>query len=140
MILRIGNNNARGAILLEVLLSIVILTTSIAVIVEAMATSLRASVTTHEYLAADLLVNNAFFAVLPSGKVRCALKEEHTYDAYGRTYDVVSSTRPAQVPEGLQASAVNEVTTTVSWPSRNGKRTRAVTTYMLADTGTGNNE
>jgi len=71
----------KGSLLIEALLSIVIISTSITLIIQAMTASLRSMVFSTEYTEAVLMLDNEMFRIISKGQVSSGVSDEYVDDS-----------------------------------------------------------
>lgn len=118
----------QGALLIEVLLTIAVMTGGLVLIIQSFVASLRASVYTSDYSLAILLTQNKMTELLQLGSVKDSLHEEGSYpEPYEKfQYDL----KTKNINEDSETGFYNQVDFLVSW--RSGKREHKilVTTFL----------
>lgn len=116
----------KGALLLEVLLSVVILSAGLTVMIQAMTSSLRSQVYSTDYTAAVILLENEMFDLLIKGSAASDFSREGTcpppYEKYRYQIDARPSTATGR-------ETMSEAAAQVSWTS--GRRNNNVTLETL---------
>ena len=120
-----SRRSERGFFLVEVLLSVVILSVSLTLIIQSMTSALRSSVFAEDHATALILLENKMFDLLEKGFVETDLKKQEQiprpYDRYWYFLDV----KPAG---GTNERRLNEVDAGLTWKS--GKRQNSVAFQM----------
>ncbi len=113
----------RGSILLEAILSIVILSTSITLVIQAMTASLRAGLYSHDYTQAALLLDNKMVELLQQGFIATGLSQEDSCPLPYSQYKYFLKTAPSST--GLEET-INFVKLDISWIL--GKKSNRIST------------
>lgn len=121
----------KGALLLEVLLSVVILSAGLTVMIQAMTSGLRSQVYSTDYTTAVILLENEMFELLIKGAAAPDSFREGTFPAPHEKYRYRIDARDSTVPG---REAMSEIAGRVSWAS--GKRNNEVTLETLLWTET----
>ena len=129
---RVSDRGRRGSLLVEVLLSVVILSTALTFMIQAMTSSLRAIQYGAGYTTALILLDNQMVELLRKGAIASGLRE--TKELTGAVDSPVVY-RYSMQTGSLDAAAdkgVNQVDATVAW--RSGKKDNAIglTTFLFA--------
>lgn len=126
----------RGSILIEAILSVVILSVSIALIVQSLSSSVRSSVYSYEYTTALSLLENKMFDLLKDGFIKKDLKEEEDLPPPFERYRLAVETKePESDQETEELKNISEVHVSTSWDSGRRKNSISLITYLftLAD-------
>ncbi len=118
-----------GSILLEVLLSVAILSISITLIIQSMMTSLRATVASNEYTTALSLLENKMSDLIAKGTIAAGLSQEGNLPAPYQQYQYSLKT---QKLDDRNQKNINKVHLQISWLSGQNKRKIVLETYLLA--------
>ena len=119
----------KGSLLIEAILAVVILGTSLTVIIQSLSSAVRANVVTFEYLTATTLLENKMFGLIKDGFIKRNIKEEQPFmEPFEKYRGLIETKEAASVPKPSQ---LNEVNLNVSWDS--GRRTNvlSVITYLF---------
>ena len=119
----------KGSILVEVLLTVVILSVGLTAIIQAMNTSVRGVYHTTGYTTAVLLAENTMFAHLSKGFVRAGFQETKNFAPPYSAYRYYLQARNA--PDEGSAGKKNEVTLTVLWGRENKEKKLNLVTYLF---------
>ena len=123
-----SKHNARGLSLVEILVTVAILSISLVMIVRSFMTSLRALEISKGFVVARLLLEEKMWQIKQQGAVTSDRDEREQFaDPHG-AFEYTLRTRA--VEGGLAPQDLHEVSLTVAW--REGRRTNeiAVVTYM----------
>ena len=119
-----------GALLMEALLAVVILSVSLTLIIQSLMTSRRASVYSRDYSIAGYLLESKMFELVQQRWIEAPFEEEgvfsEPYGDYQYRIEAVSLDAGKTDEQGL-----NEVKVEVSWPRGNKRRTFSVATYLM---------
>ncbi|MFH1360892.1 MAG: hypothetical protein ABIJ41_07695 [Candidatus Omnitrophota bacterium] len=121
--------SARGTILMEVLLTITILSVGLTFIIRSFITSLRSSVITSDYSTALLLVDNKMHKYLQSIFVEDGIDEKDSFEEPFEKYHYELTTQQAAQEGAL--SALSEVALKAGWTSGQKKNSINVMTYLF---------
>ena len=120
--------SALGSILIEVLLTIVILSISLTVIIQSLLSSLRAIAYSSQYTQALMVVDSKMFEVMEDFYTPDNFFAEGNlpvpYEDY--KYVLTAEDRGAEM-------TLSEVKLEASWPSGSNRKTLAVETYLMKD-------
>lgn len=103
---------SKGSLLLEALLTVVILSTSLTFIIQGLTASQRAVVYSTDYIMAGMLLENKLFELIQNGSIAAYLSQEEGFPAPYERFQYFLETRPWQ---GEDSQNLNEVILTVSW-------------------------
>jgi len=121
-------DNWKGALLLEALLAVVIISVSLTLIVQSLLSSLRAAVYTSGYTEAVFLLDNKMFELIQKGFVDATLEEEgrfqEPYEAYAYRVDINN------IDDNDSIENLNEVLVEVTWERGGQKRGLSAVTYL----------
>jgi len=123
-----SKRSRKGSLLLEALLSIVILSTSLTVIIQAMTSSLRATVYSAEYTRALVLLEDQFFGYFLEGHVEDAIQEKLPFPYPNQKF---SYTLDTQNLESYPNNHLNEMRFGVSWKSGQKDNKIVLTTFLM---------
>lgn len=122
-----SRRNEGGFFLVEVLLSVVILSVSLTLIIQSMTSALRSSAFAGEHTTALILLENKMFDLLEKGFVETDLRKQEQipqpYDRYVYFLDV----KPV---EGSNDRRLNEVDAGLTWKSGKRQNRVAFQTYL----------
>lgn len=122
-----SRRNEGGFFLVEVLLSVVILSVSLTLIIQSMTSALRSSAFAEDHTTALILLENKMFDLLEKGFVETGLKKEEQipqpYDRYGYFLDV----KPVG---GGNERRLNEVDAGLTWKTGKRQNRVAFQTYL----------
>lgn len=129
---RVSDRGRRGSLLVEVLLSVVILSTALTLMIQSMTASLRAIQYGAGYTMALILLDNQMCELLSKGAIQAGLRETKELTGAG---DPLATYRYSLQTASLDDAAdkgINQVDATVAW--RSGKRDNALglTTLLFA--------
>lgn len=125
--------DGRGSILVEVLLSVVILSVSLTLIIRAMASSLMVLQYGSGYTMGLVVLENQMCELLRRGFIAAGLREEQDSAGTDPAYHYSLTTAPWH-ESGEDASPVSEVDMTISW--RSGKRENQIAVQTLLSSRT----
>lgn len=118
----------KGSLLLEALLSIVILSVSVTVVIQSMASSLRAAVYSVDYTKALFLLEDTMFGLMQEGFITPGISEERTYPAPNEKFRYVLKTEPNDEPG---QENINKVELSVLWETKRRESAIKLETYIL---------
>ena len=124
--------NAKGSLLLEALLSVVILSVSLTLIIQSMTASLRASVYGADYTLGTLILENKMFGLMTKGLPQPSETETIEFPFSANPYHFLAKARPAAGPK----SKIKEVDIGLTWNSGKRKNNISLTTYLFDRTDT----
>jgi len=116
----------KGALLLEVLIAVVILSVCLTLIAKSLLTCLRATVTSADYTEAVILLDNKFSEIIQKKSIAANIREEGVFEAPFERFSYVIESAPVSF-DGLDG--LNEVTADVSWGM--GLKERKITLRVL---------
>jgi Tfp pilus assembly protein PilV len=122
-------HSAQGTLLLEVLLAVVILSTSLSVIVKSLASSLRAMATSADYSKAMILLENKMFELMRKKIIDASFTDAGGFPSPFEKYQYTVKTHGTA--EGNQPNGVNEVEVRVFWSSGLNQKGISATTCLL---------
>lgn len=125
-ILKLSKNN--GGLLLEALLAVVILSVSLTLIIQAMTSSLRATVYTTDYSTALLLMENKLVELMLMNAEDISTGDDVEFAEPNERFQYSVATSDLSTEE---AEGVNNVTMEVSWKSGSRNNNVVVETYVL---------
>ena len=120
--------NARGSILLESLLAVVILSVSITLVIQAMTASVRAGRDSSLYTQALRLMDNKMAELMEKKFIAPGLQEEGQFPEPWDRYAYTLTTQPVSSDE---QNIINHVWLTVSFQSGKKKNFLETETYLL---------
>ena len=120
--------NKRGALLIEVLITISILSIGLTLVIRSYLSSLRATVYTTEYTTAIMLAENKVSEISQGIFIDGDLNETGFFEAPNDRFEYSLETKRVEGSE--ETRTLQEVTLRVLWPS--GRRTNSITivTYL----------
>ncbi|MFC1593927.1 prepilin-type N-terminal cleavage/methylation domain-containing protein [Candidatus Omnitrophota bacterium] len=123
----IPKNKQQGLSLLEVMVVLVVLSTTLVLILRSFSASLRATHITKGYAIAELLAEDKLWQMQQLGAIAVDVREEGNFPEPYETFSYELETRAA---EDVVADGLNEVLLTVQW--RAGRRTNKLelVTYL----------
>jgi len=128
MLSNIQKKKEVGALLIEVLLTITVMTGGLVLIIQSFTASLRASVHMSAYSTATLLANNKMTELFEEGSVKDGLSETN---AFSKPYEEFQyQLRTKNIKNGNEPGFYNEVELTVSWLSGKKERQILLTTFL----------
>lgn len=118
--------NRSGSFLLEAILSVVILSVSITMIIQAMTASLRAASYSAEYTQALVLADEKIHELLNKRSIVSGYFDEGTFPAFDEKYQYL-------IESDSVNKDMNQVTLKLSW--RSGRKNNAIVldTYLFAE-------
>ncbi|MDP8266517.1 MAG: prepilin-type N-terminal cleavage/methylation domain-containing protein [Candidatus Aceula meridiana] len=119
----------RGFVLVEVLMTVAILSVVLTMIIRSHMASLRASTYTEEYSTAVLLLENKMTELIQKGFIRRDLEEQEAFDFPYEKFSYLFQSKKSENAE--DSDNLNEVTLTLFWPSGKGERKILATTYLF---------
>ena len=117
---------SNGSFLIEAILSIVILSTSITLVIQAMTSSLRAGIYSRDYTYAALLSENKMVEFLEKGFISRGLREEGLFKEPYSQFKYVLETD--SLPS---AKNINTVKLHVKWQAGRKENTVSILTYLF---------
>ena len=120
--------NQRSSILIEVLLSIVILSTSITVVIQAMTASLRASANASGYTTALMLLENKMTDLLQGRFIEPGLHEEKDFPEPYQHFKYSLAADPFKEEAGVN---LNDLRISVAWASGKKQNKINLETYFI---------
>lgn len=118
--------NQKGSLLVEVLLAIVILSTVLTVIIQAMISSLRANDYASGYTKAGFLLENKMFDLIRKGTISSGASDEGSFPEPDNQYRYAFK---VSSPDE-QANDIFRVELKVNWESGKKKNSLALETYL----------
>ena len=120
---------SKGSFLLEVLLTVSILSVSLTVIVQSFFSSLRAAVYVSDYSTAMILLENKMNDLRQEGFIESPAKESGVFPSPFERFSY--HLEAENVNNDMIAGGLNEVKVNVSWLSGKKRNAVSVTTYFL---------
>ena len=120
--------NRKGFVLIEALLGIIILSVSISLILQAMATSFKASVYSSGYTTALMLLENKASQLILQKFIQTGLKEDQSFDYPFQHYQYTLQTSPYS---GDEESKINTVRLSVGWSSTQKHKQVNLETFLF---------
>jgi len=120
--------NQAGAILMEVLLAVAIMTISLTVMIQALVSNMRSNVMARDYFKAEILLENVLFPLLQEQRLDPASLAETEFPPPDTRYHQKVEIKPLSLdaaPEGLV-----EVAAAVTWPGGASEKELQITTYL----------
>jgi len=117
-----------GALLIEVLLTITVMTGGLVLIIQSFTASLRASVQMAAYSTATLLANNKMTELFEPGSVKDGLSETNAFPKPDEEFKYQIRTK--NIKNDNKPGFYNEVELTVSWLSGKNERQILLTTFL----------
>ena len=117
-----------GALLIEVLLTITVMTGGLVLIIQSFTASLRASVHMSAYSTATLLANNKMTGLFEEGSVKDGLSETNSFPKPYEEFQYQLRTK--NIRKGSELGFYDEVTLAVSWLSGKNERQILLTTFL----------
>lgn len=117
----------RGSFLIEALLSVMILSISLTLIVQSIASSLRAGVYSADYMLALNIAENKMFDLLREQSADSGLHEEEAVQVGGREFSTV---RESNSLSGEGFEGLNEIKVAVEWKKSNKNSRLQLETYL----------
>jgi len=118
----------RGALLIEVLLTITVMTGGLVLIIQSFTASLRASVQMSAYSTATLLANNKMTELFEEGSIKDGLLETSAFPKPHEEFQYQLRTK--NIKNGSDLGFYSEVELTVSWLSGKNERQILLTTFL----------
>ena len=122
------HKSSKGSLLIEALLAVVILSTSVTLIIQSMTASLRASDASKSYSLALILLENNIFDLMQHGFVDSNFRKEGNFHEPYEQYKYELETVPY---DGVEGNHINKVNLKVSWVSGRRNNVVAVQTYLF---------
>ena len=127
----------KGSLLLEALLSIIILSTSISLVIRAMTSSLRATRYSADYTEAMFLLENEFFDILSEGFVvadeQGEKRLEEPYEKYSCSIESEEFEDAIMPTSGEDIPVILEVGSDISWKSGRKENKLTIQTFLFED-------
>ncbi len=120
--------NKKAFLLIEVFLTISILSIALTSIIHSFLSSLRATVYASEYSKAVLLLENKMYELLQRGTIKASIDTEEHFPAPNEKFNYHLKTRKK---DDDAQSSINEVHLSISWLSGKRKNDIALTTYFF---------
>lgn len=124
-----GRRGKQGAVLIEVLLAITVLSVGLTFIIHAYLSSLKGTVYAEDYTTAIILLENEMSGLMQKGYIETGLDEENNFPAPYERFRYHLTTKG--VLEGEGQPFLNEVVLRCSWASGRRKNNVAITTYLF---------
>jgi Tfp pilus assembly protein PilV len=119
--------SSQGSFLLEALLSVVILSTSIAVILQSLTSAVKNTVESSRYTAAAVLADNYFAERLLDRFISEGVQRTGHFETPHEEYQYALDSKALSV----SVDGISQVDLIVSWPVRNKEKKIRVSTYLL---------
>ena len=123
--------NSRGSLLLEALLTVVILSTSLTLIIQALTLSQRAVVYSSDYTIALTLIENKMFDLMQKGVIAANLNLE---EAFPHPYEKFHYALTTQLLAEGDQKTLNEIDLIVSWSSGKKNNQMKIKSYLFNET------
>ena len=120
--------NRKGFVLIEALLGIIILSVSVSLILQAMATSFKASVYSSGYTTALMLLENKASHLILQKFIQTGLKENQSFDYPFQHYQYTLETMPYS---GDEQNKINMVRLSVGWSSTQKHKQVNLETFLF---------
>ncbi|MBI3617246.1 MAG: hypothetical protein HY210_03400 [Candidatus Omnitrophica bacterium] len=126
------NFSKSGSLLIEVLLSVVILSTALTLMIQSMTASLRAIQYGAGYTTALILLDNQMCELLRKGAIQTGLREAKELTRAGDSLTTYRYSLQTASLDDAAGKGINQVDATVAW--RSGKKDNAIglTTFLFA--------
>ena len=126
--MKVSERRRRGSLLIEVLLSIVILSTALTFMIQTMISSLRVIQYGAGYTTALIQLDNQMCELLRKGTVKSGLSEKNDLAVAGTSYSYSMQAGPSDLSAD---KGINVVEATIAW--RSGKRDNRIdlTTFLF---------
>jgi len=121
--------NYKGFLLIEVLMTVSILSVVLTMIVRSHMAALHASTYTEEYSTAVLLLENKMTELMQKGFIARDLEKQDDFEPPYQEFSYLLKTKKDENSE--TSDNLNEVTLTLFWPSGNSERKISATTYLF---------
>ena len=118
----------KGSLLIEALLAVVILSTSITIIIQSMTASLRASDASKSYSLALILLENNMYDLIQQGFIDSNLRKQGNFPEPYEQYKYELETTPY---DGVEGNHLNTVNLKVSWVSGRKNNAIIVQSYLF---------
>ena len=130
--MRVADRGRRGSLLIEVLLSVVILSTALTLMIQSMTASLRAIQYGAGYTTALILLDNQMCELLRTGAIPAGLRETKELTKAGDSLTTYQYSLQTASWDDAADKGINQVDATVAW--RSGKKDNAIglTTLLSA--------
>lgn len=125
-------SNRRGSVLLEALLSVIILSVSLTVIIQAMTSSLRAATFSAQYTQAIILLDNQMSEMMKDGMATAHFHESGRFEAPFDNFEYSYTTKDYKdlLYSGAESIPdLNEASMVVSWGS--DKKNKKINIHTL---------
>ncbi len=120
----------KGAVIIEVLLAITIMSVGLTFIIQSFVSSLRANIYTSGYSTAIILLENKMYEYRQSNVIKEDIKEEGIFE---KPYDKFRyRIESKKITEEGSRKDLNEMTLRVSWSSGKRENNVSVTTYIFS--------
>jgi len=126
---KIPEGERRGSFLIEVLLTIVILSVGLTLIVQSMISGARAMARNSQYTAALLLAENKIFEFLNDAPGETARQEGQFPEPFSQYAYLLDIPEAGQREKGLK---IREVDLKVGWGVRGGQKSISLATYFIS--------
>lgn len=120
---------SRGALLVEALLAVMILSIGLTVIIRSLMTSLRATSYTADYSMAVFLLEDKINGLMQNGFIEDGHSEEENLEAPFEKF--VYRIEAHNIKDADKPGNLNQVELSLSWPSGRKMRKIFLTTYLL---------
>ena len=125
-----------GFVLLEILLTVIILSGSLALIIQSMTITLRGAHQTQEYMTALFLMEDKLNALLEDQRISSRISETNDFPEPNDKYQYVLTTKAidiVEIPDELKdnVNPMNEIDLQVAWTSGSKKKKMDFTTYLF---------
>ena len=129
---RVSDRGRRGSLLVEVLLSVVILSTALTLMIQSMTASLRAIQYGAGYTTALILLDNQMCELSRKGAIQAGLRETKELTEAGDPLITYRYSLQTASLDDAAGKGINQVDATVAW--RSGKKDNAIglTTFLFA--------
>ncbi|OGX29559.1 MAG: hypothetical protein A2705_01355 [Omnitrophica WOR_2 bacterium RIFCSPHIGHO2_01_FULL_52_10] len=129
---RVFSRDQRGSLLIEVLVSVVILSTALTLIIQSMAASLRAIQYGAGYTTALILLDNQMCDLLRKGTAKSGLRETKNLAGPAGSRTGYSYSMRAEPSDIVADNKIVEVDASVAWRSGKKDSTVDLTTFLFA--------
>lgn len=129
---RVPDRGRRGSLLVEVLLSVVILSTALTLMIQSMTASLRAIQYGAGYTTALILLDNQMCELLSKGAIQAGLRETKELTGAGDSLTTYRYSLQTASLDDAADKGINQVDATVTWRSGKRDNTLGLTTLLFA--------
>ena len=126
--LRSQKRYQKGALLIEVLLTMVVLAVGLTLIIQSFMTTLRATAYTADYSTATLLAEDKMYELVQPGKIKDSLSEENKFAEPYDKFKYHLTTK--NLADGNEKGYLNEIDLLISWTAGQKDRSLHVVTYL----------